>query len=163
MTGIKCTNGTIADRSKKSYTCPPKADTKNCYPDSYTYCNKLSSAQKRNLIIGGIIGLVLALVVSALLSRIPLIGRLGALVINLALLLVVGGVVYIVYMNSRVTEKHSSYIHPSQVYQPACTSEFYSTEKHSSYIHPSQVYQPACTSEFYSTMMSDVYPLACDQ
>ena len=139
MASIPCTNGTIADGSKKTYICPDKTDPKNCYPDSYTYCNKLSSEQKRNLIIGGIVGLVLALIVSALLSRVPLIGGLGAFAINIALLLVVGGVIYIVYMNSKVAEKPSSYIHPSQVYQPACTSEF------------------------YSTMMSDVYPLACDQ
>ncbi len=112
-----CTNGTKSDGSK-TFTCPKNG--KNCYPDSYTYCRELSSNQQRNLIIGGIVGLVLALIISGLLSRVPLIGPLGALAINLVLLIIIGVTVYIVYNNSKVKEKPNSYQSPSSIYSPSC-------------------------------------------
>jgi len=112
-----CTNGTKSDGSK-TFTCPK--DGKNCYPDSYTYCRELSSEQKRNLIIGGVVALIVSLIVSGLLSRVPLIGPLGALAINLMLLVIIGVVIYIVYNNSKVKEKANSYQHPSEVYPPSC-------------------------------------------
>ena len=130
---ISCTNGSLKDGSK-TYTCPSHGE--NCYPDSYTYCHKLSSDQKRRLIIGGVIGVVLALIVSGLLSRIPIIGHLGALVINLALLAIIGAVVYIVYNNSKVKEKPNSYQSPSSVYPLACDCEFY--------VNPGTVYPMTC-------------------
>ena len=128
-----CTNGNLKDGSK-TYTCPPHGE--NCYPDSYTYCHKLSSDQKRRLIIGGVIGVVLALVVSGLLSRIPLIGPIGALAINIVLLLIIGVAVYVAYENSKVKQKHNSYQAPSSVYPLACNCEFYS--------YPNMVYPMAC-------------------
>ena len=129
-----CTNGSLKDGSN-TYTCPSSND-KNCYPDSYTYCHELSSDQKRRLIIGGIIGVVLALIVSGFLSRIPLIGALGALAINVVLLLIIGAVVYVVYKNSKVKEKPNSYHSPSGVYPLACDREFYAD--------PGTVYPMAC-------------------
>ncbi len=128
-----CTNGSLKDGSS-TYTCP--SNGKNCYPDSYTYCHELSSDQKRRLIIGGVIGVVLALIVSGFLSRIPLIGALGALAINVVLLVVIGVVVYILYENSKVKQKPNSYQPPSSVYPLACESEFY--------VNPGTVYPMAC-------------------
>ena len=98
-----CTNGTLKDGSK-TYTCP--SNGKNCYPDSYTYCRKLSKDQERNLLIGGVSSLIIALLISALLAKIPIIGTLGALAINIALLLIIGGVCYIVYNNNKINPKH---------------------------------------------------------
>lgn len=112
-----CTNGTKKDGAK-TYTCPK--DGKNCYPDSYTYCRELSSIQKRNLIIGGVVGFVLALIVSGLLAHVPLIGKLGALAINLVLLIIIGVVIYIVYNNSKVDQKPNSYQAPSSVQSRSC-------------------------------------------
>ena len=129
----RCTNGTLSDGSS-TYTCPPKS--KNCYPDSYTYCRKLSATQKRKIIIGGVISVILSLIVSGILSRIPLIGELGALAINISLLLIIGVVVYIVYNNSKVNEKPNSYQH---LYPLACNKEFYS--------NLNNVYTIACPME----------------
>ena len=112
-----CTNGTKSDGSK-TFTCPKNG--KNCYPDSYTYCRELSSGQKRNLIIGGVAGLLFAIVVSGLLSRVPIIGSLGALAINLVLLVIILVVVYIIYNNSKIKEKPNSYQAPRNLYPLSC-------------------------------------------
>jgi len=144
---VPCTNGSLKDGSS-SATCSGA----QCYPNSYTYCKKLTSAQRKGLLIGGIVSALVALVISALLARIPVIGPIGALIINISLLVLIGVVLYAVYNNTKATKGHSeAFRSPSQVYPLACDAEFYGT---------SDVYPLACDAEFYGT--SDVYPLACD-
>ncbi len=116
-----CTNGTLKDGSK-TFTCPENG--KDCYPDSYTYCNKLSHDQRNRLLIGGVIGVVLAIIVSGLLSRIPIIGEIGSFVFNLVFVIIIGIVLVVVYNNSKVKEKPNSYQSPSSVYPLGCDCDF---------------------------------------
>jgi hypothetical protein len=143
---VPCTNGSRKDGSS-SATCSGA----QCYPNSYTYCKELTSAQRNGLIIGGIVSALVALIVSALLSHVPVIGPIGALIINIALLVLIGVVLYAIYNNARAKGKPETFSDPNQVYPLACDAEFYGT---------SNVYPLACDAEFYGT--SNVYPLACD-
>lgn len=93
-----CTNGTLKDGSK-TYQCPSQEDEKYCYDNSYTYCKKLTSTQIRNLIIIGVTAFIVVIIINSILSRIPIIGFLISLAINLLVLGVVGIIVYVVYMN----------------------------------------------------------------
>ena len=108
---ISCSNGSIKDGSKK-VTC---SGTK-CYPDSYTYCNKLTKGQITTLIIIGVVGLIATSIVSYFLSWIPILGRIGALLINLSLLVILAIVIYVVYNNSKAKPKpKEGYIEPELV------------------------------------------------
>ena len=94
---ITCTNGSIKDGSHTV-----KCSGTKCYTDSYTYCKKLTKGQIRALIILGVVGLIVACTISYFLSWIPILGRIGALLINVALLIILAIVIYIVYNNSKV-------------------------------------------------------------
>jgi len=99
---INCTNGSIKDGSK-TVTC--QTSDKDCFPDSYTYCKKLSTSQIVVLAAIGVAGLCVLGLVNWILSKLPLIGGLLKLVINLITLGIIAVVVYMVYENYKAKPK----------------------------------------------------------
>ena len=63
---INCTNGSIKDGSK-TVTC--RTSDKDCFPDSYTYCKKLSTSQIVVLAAIGVAGLCVLGLVNWILSK----------------------------------------------------------------------------------------------
>ena len=103
MTTYKCKNGSLKDGSP-TYQCPPPSPSlpehEICVDNSPIFCKlSLTSTQKRNLIIIGVVGFIVSAIISSLISRIPIIGIVGSLLINLIMLGVVGIVIYIIYLN----------------------------------------------------------------
>lgn len=93
---ITCTNGSLKDGSGQ-VTC--ESDDSKCYDNSYTYCRELTREQIAVLIAIGVVGLVVVSFLTYFLRKIPLIGGLGALAINLAVLVLIAITIYVVYNN----------------------------------------------------------------
>jgi hypothetical protein len=117
MTTYKCKNGSLKDGSP-TYQCPPSPspslpEHEICVDNSPIFCKlSLTPTQKRNLIIIGVVGFIVAAIISSLISRIPIIGIFGSLLINLIILGIVGIVIYIIYSNYKPKPKPST-PHPS--------------------------------------------------
>jgi len=93
---IQCSNGSLKNGSSTS-TC--SSDDDKCFANSYQYCHKFTTRQIATMVVVGVLGLILASVLTKILSGIPLLGLAGALAINLVVLVALAGVIYMMYQN----------------------------------------------------------------
>jgi uncharacterized membrane protein YkgB len=101
---IMCTNGSKkGDKPMTKIYCD-KDDEKECFDNSYKYCNELGNSQKIIIGLTIFVSLIILAIINSIIARIPVLGSLGVLAINLVTLAVLSVIVFMIYTNIKIKQ-----------------------------------------------------------